>query len=750
MVSISKEEALDYHRQGRPGKIEVKPTKPLTTQRDLSLAYSPGVADAVLAIDEDPVKVFELTARANLVGVVSNGSAILGLGDRGPLPAKPVMEGKGVLFKRFADIDVFDIELDAKTPDEVVAAVKAIAPTFGGINLEDIKAPESFEIEERLRAEVDIPVFHDDQHGTAIITGAAIINACEIIKKNITDLRVVFSGAGAAAIATAKFYVSLGVKHENIIMADIHGIVYDGREVEMDKYKQEFATKSDVRTVEDALKNADMLVGLSVAGAIDPEWLKGMARDPIIFALANPAPEVTPEEARRVRSDAIIATGRSDYPNQVNNVLGFPFIFRGALDTYATTINEEMKLAAARALASLTREDVPDSVLTAYNVSRLRFGRDYLIPKPFDPRVLLYVAPSVAEAAMISGVARRQLDLDLYREELLSRQGRWQQLRSDIMARARVAGRKRIVFAEGNEPKIARAALQVQEERIGEPILLGRPEAIRATIEELGLNFDPVIIDPRKDERRSIYAQALYELRQRKGMTPQLAHKLVADPNYFGPVMVKQGDADAFISGINYEYPEVIRPALQVVGTRPGVKHAAGLYIVIINKQIYLIADATVNVDPDAETLAEIAVLAADFARDLGIRPRVAMLSYSNFGSSPHPLSNKMGKAARIVEEKRPNLAIDGEMQADTAVVEEIMSKRYPFSKVRNANVLIFPGLSSANIAYKLLGRLGGADTIGPVLLGMGGPVHVLQAGDDVEEIVSIAAVAALDAHGRH
>ncbi len=750
MVSISKEEALDYHRQGRPGKIEVRPTKPLITQRDLSLAYSPGVAEAVLAIDEDPVRVFELTARANLVGVVSNGTAILGLGDRGPLASKPVMEGKGVLFKRFADIDVFDIELDAKTPEEVIAAVKAIAPTFGGINLEDIKAPDSFEIEERLRAEVDIPVFHDDQHGTAIITGAAVINACEIIKKNIADLRIVFSGAGAAAIATAKFYASLGVKHENIIMADVHGVVYDGREIEMDKYKQEFATKTDIRSVEEALKDADMLIGLSVAGAVKPEWLKGMARDPIIFALANPAPEVTPEEARNVRPDAIIATGRSDYPNQVNNVLGFPFIFRGALDTYATTINEEMKLAAAHALAALTREDVPDSVLTAYNVSKLRFGRDYLIPKPFDPRVLLYVAPAVAQAAIDSGVARRDLDLELYREELLSRQGRWQQLRSDLINRARVTGRKRIVFAEGAEPKIVRAALQVQEERIGIPVLLGKPDIVRKTIEELGLQFDPMIIDPRRDERRERYGQKLYEIRQRKGMTRSLAHKLVADPNYFGPVMVKQGDADAFISGINYEYPEVIRPALQVVGTRPSVAHAAGLYIVIINKQIYLIADATVNVDPDAETLAEIAILAADFARDMGIRPRVAMLSYSNFGSSPHPLSNKMGTAVRIVREKRPNLAIDGEMQADTAVIEEIVEQRYPFSKVRNANVLIFPGLSSANIAYKLLGRLGGADTIGPVLLGMGGSVHVLQAGDDVEEIVSIAAVAALDAHGRH
>ncbi len=748
-MSITKQDALDYHRHGRPGKIEVRPTKPLTTQRDLSLAYTPGVAEAVLAIDEEPLQAFELTARANLVGVVTNGSAILGMGNRGPLAAKPVMEGKGVLFKRFADIDVFDIEINATTPEEIIAAVRAIAPTFGGINLEDIKAPECFVVEETLRRELDVPVFHDDQHGTAIITGAALLNAVELIDKRLDELRIVVVGAGAAAVATSRYYLTLGVRLENIIMCDLYGVVYPGRKEDMDPYKGQFASATKARTLTEALDGADMVLGLSAAGAIKPEMLKNMARDPIIFALANPTPEIMPDEARTVRPDAIVATGRSDYPNQVNNVLGFPFIFRGALDTYATEINEAMKLAATKALAALAHEDTPDSVLTAYGVQALRFGRDYLIPKPLDPRVLLYVTPAVAKAAIDSGVARRALDLDAYRRELISRQGHAQHVRSDIIQRARAAGDKRIVFAEGNEAKIIRAAYQVEQENLGTPILLGQPERITQMVEELGLAFEPTVIDLAETSKHAEYVDALYRLRQRKGMTRARADKLLYDPNYFGPTMVRQGDADAFLSGLTYEYPEVIRPALQIVGTRAGVAHAAGLYVVIIERRVYIFTDATVNIDPDSEALSEIAILAADFARGLGLEPRVAMLSFSNFGSAPHPNSHKVRDAVAQVREKRPDLAVDGEMQADTAVVPEIIAQRYPFSRVTDANVLVFPDLDSANVAYKLLSRLGGAETIGPVLLGMGAPVHVLQAGDDVEAIVAMAAVAVMDANWR-
>lgn len=748
-MSFTREEALDYHRIGRPGKIEVTPTKPLATQRDLSLAYSPGVAEAVLAIAEDSAQALELTARGNLVAVVSNGTAILGLGDRGPLASKPVMEGKGVLFKRFADIDVFDIEVNATTAEEVIAVVRAIAPTFGGVNLEDIAAPECFEIEETLKAELDIPVFHDDQHGTAIISGAALLNAVEVIGKKLEDMKVVISGAGASAIATAKFYVTLGVRRENIIMCDSRGVIYQGRESGMNKYKAEFAAATDARDLTEALVGADVLLGLSVAGAVTQDMVRSMARDPLIFVLANPTPEIMPEEVYAVREDAIVATGRSDFPNQVNNVLGFPFLFRGALDTAATGINEPMKRAAAQALADLAREDVPDSVLTAYGAASMKFGRDYLIPKPLDPRVLLWVAPAVAKAAMESGVARRTIDLDAYRQILISRQGHAHLVRADIINRAKAGPNYRIVFAEGEEPKIVRAAYQVQEENLGTPILLGNPERVAGLIAELGLDFAPEVIDPRSDDRCPDYCDDLYHLRQRKGVTRASAEKMLRDPNVFGPMMVRTGDADAFVSGLTYEYPQVIRPALQVVGTRPGLTHAAGLYVVIIDTRVYLFTDATVNIDPDAETLSEIAILAADFARGVGLDPRVAMLSFSNFGSAPHPFSNKVRAAVERVREKRPDLPVDGEMQADTAVVPDIIDQRYPFSQVRDANVLVFPDLASANVAYKLLDRLGRATTIGPILLGMGAPVHVLQAGDDVEDIVAIAAVAAMDAQQR-
>lgn len=742
-------DALDYHRRGRPGKIEVTPTKPLSTQRDLSLAYSPGVAEAVLAIADDPLEAFELTAKANLVAVVSNGSAILGLGNRGALASKPVMEGKGVLFKRFADVDVFDIELNADTVDAVVAAVTAIAPTFGGINLEDIKAPEAFEIERRLKETLDIPVFHDDQHGTAIISGAALLNACEITNRRLEDVRLVIIGAGAAAIATANFYVELGVQLDNITMVDIYGVVYSERTEGMDPYKRHFANDSGIRTLEEAIEGADMIIGLSAADVINPEWLRTMTHAPIIFAMANPRPEIMPDVAREVRPDAIIGTGRSDFPNQVNNVLGFPFIFRGALDVYARQINEPMKMAAARALAKLAHEDVPDSVLNAYGLSALRFGRDYLIPKPFDPRVLLYVAPAVAKAAMESGVARREIDLDAYREQLIARQGHGQEVRNSIVSRARSGKKKRLAFAEGEEPKIIRAAYIVQEEGLAEPILLGNPDEITAQIAELGLNFVPRIVDPFTDPKRLEYVEALHMLRVRKGVTYRVANSMLRSRNYYGPMMVRMGDADAFINGVTAEYPQVIRPALQIVGTHKGVTHASGVYIIMVKKRVYFFTDATVNIDPDADTLSEIAILTADFVRSLNVEPKVAMLSFSNFGSAPHPLSKKVSDAVQIVKRKRPDIVVDGEMQGDTAVVPEIIEERYPISAVKDANVLVFPDLGSANLAYKLVARLGDAETIGPILLGMGKPVHVLQAGDDVEDIVAIASVAVMDARNR-
>ena len=749
MASFTRQEALDYHRRGRPGKIQIAPTKPLDSQLHLSLAYSPGVAEAVLEIDRDPLTVFEMTARANLVAVISNGSAILGLGDRGPLASKPVMEGKGVLFKKFADVDVFDIEIEARTADEIIAICKALAPTFGGINLEDIKAPECFEIERRLIDELDIPVFHDDQHGTAIISGAALLNALEITGKRMDEVKVVINGAGASAIATGKFFKSLGVAAENLLMLDSRGVLHHQREEGMNIYKSEFAIPTTARTLHDALQGADVLLGLSIAGSVTQDMILGMAPDPMLFVLANPTPEIMPELALEVRPDAIIGTGRSDYVNQVNNVLGFPFIFRGALDVYATGINEEMKMAAARALAALAHEDVPDSVLAAYGQESIKFGRDYLIPKPLDPRALLWVAPAVAKAAMQSGVARRQIDLDDYVQELISRQGRGRQVRQNIINRARAGEKQRIVFPEGEEPKIIRAAMQVRDEGIGEPILMGRPERIHATIDSLGLNYDPNCFDHYAADNQYDYRDMLYDLRHRKGVTLVKARSLVRQRNYYASLMVKNGDADAMVSGLTYEYPDVIRPALQVFGTREGATRAAGVYLMVIEGRSYLFTDATVNIDPDSATLAEIAILANDFAGTLGINPRVAMLSFSNFGATPHPQSDKVRRAVELVRSRRPDILVDGEMQADTAVVAEIIEARYPFSAVQDANVLVFPNLDAANSSYKLLSRLTHAEAIGPILLGMGAPVHVLQAGDDVEDIVAIAAVAAMDAHGR-
>jgi malate dehydrogenase (oxaloacetate-decarboxylating)(NADP+) len=747
-MNITREEALEYHRRGRPGKISVTPTKPLATQRDLSLAYSPGVAEPVLEIERLPQAAYELTARGNLVAVVSNGTAILGLGDRGPLAAKPVMEGKSVLFKVFADIDVFDIELDSHDPETIVEVVSVLAPTFGGINLEDIKAPECFYIESTLKQKLDIPVFHDDQHGTAIISGAALLNALELVEKDIKDIRMVVSGAGASAISCSELAVRLGVARQNILLVDSKGAVYRGRTEGMNEYKARFAAETDARSLADAVRGADVFYGLSVANILSAEMVKQMAERPLIFAMANPDPEIKYELAREVRPDAIVATGRSDYPNQINNVLGFPFIFRGALDVRAKAINEEMKIAAARALADLARQDVPDSVLRAYGLDSLKFGVDYILPKPLDPRVLLWEAPAVAKAAMESGVARIKIDLDEYRQELTLRQGRGERVRHFIINQARQAP-KRLVLGEGEEAKIIRAAAQIIEAGIGTPILLGRPQVIQAKLEKLGLAVELQIIDPADSQRLESYAASYYELRRRKGITLAHARRQVMRPNVFGPMMVQAGDADAFISGLTYDYPEVIRPALQIFHTRPGSARAAGVYLMIVQDQVYVFTDATVNIDPSAEDLAEIAILAADFASQLELEPRVAMLSFSNFGSTIHPLASKVQKAVNLVRAKRPDITIDGEMQADTAVVPDIIDERYPFSRVRDANVLVFPSLEAANVAYKLLDRLGNAQAIGPILLGTGAPVHVLQTGDDVEDIVQMAAVAVMDAQSR-
>jgi malate dehydrogenase (oxaloacetate-decarboxylating)(NADP+) len=744
-----KQDALDYHRLGRPGKIEVRATKPLSTQRDLTLAYTPGVAEAVLEISRDDLTIYELTAKANLVGVISNGSAILGLGNLGPGASKPVMEGKGVLFKRFADIDVFDIEIDATTPEEIIAFCRAIAPTFGGINLEDIKAPECFEVERQLREELDIPVFHDDQHGTAIISGAALLNALEVTGKEIEKINVVIIGAGAAGIATGEFYIKLGVQREHITMCDIHGVVYAGREIEMDPYKAQFAHPTEARTIAEALVGADMVLGLSAGGVLTPEMITTMGPKPIIFAMANPTPEIMPPLAREVRPDALIGTGRSDFPNQINNVLGFPFIFRGALDVYATHINEEMKLAAAHALAELAHQDVPDTILDAYGVESLKFGVDYLIPKPLDPRVLLWVAPAVAKAAMDSGVARRQINIETYREDLIRRQGMANQFRNRIANKVRKGKKQRIVFPEGEEAKVIRAASQVYEEGIGLPILLGNEKRIMQQIEEMGMRFLPQIINPDEDTRQQQYQELIYRLRQRKGVTPAVARSMLRSRNYFAPAMVINGDADAVVSGITREYPDVIRPALQLCGTQEGTSVASGIYIIIAQGNVYFFTDTTVNIEPDAKTLAQIAMLAADFVQSLEIEPRVAMLSFSNFGSVRHPLSDKMRDALGIVKAQRPTLIIDGEMQADAAVVPALIQQRFPFSEVRDANVLVFPDLGSANISYKLLSRLSEAEVVGPILLGLGAPVQALQAGDDVRSIVALSTFAALDAQRR-
>ena len=746
MRKIGKQEALDYHSRGRKGKIEVVASKPCSTQEDLSLAYTPGVAEPCLEIQLDPLKVYDYTAKGNLVAVISNGTAVLGLGNIGPLAGKPVMEGKGVLFKRFADIDVFDIELDAPDVDSFVETVRRMGPTFGGINLEDVKSPECFEIEERLKKLMDIPVFHDDQHGTAIISAAAFLNALEIAGKKIDEVKVVFAGAGAAAIACANLYVSYGVKRENLRLCDRNGVIYKGRTAGMNPYKERFAVETGERTLAEALVGADAFIGVSSKNIVTGEMLRAMRESPIVFAMANPDPEITPEEAMVARPDVIMATGRSDYPNQVNNVLGFPYIFRGALDVRACEINEAMKRAASDALAALAKEDVPDSVQKAYGGQTFRFGRDYLIPKPFDYRVLYWVAPAVARAAMESGVARQRIDLDAYRRKLEVMLSRTREVMRGIREKAR-ANPKRIVFPEGEHPKILRAAKILAENGICRPVLLARQEEVAGKLREFGIPAGKIdFVDVRTFARLDEYAARLEALRRRHGMTLEEAKPLVSHRNVFGPLMVELGDADGMISGLTQSYSETIRPALQVIGVAPGVRKVSGLYILILKDRVLLFADTTVNIEPSVQDLAEIALLTADTAKRFGFEPRVAMISFSNFGSNRHPFADRVRDAVALVRKLRPDLPIDGEMQADTAVVPEILEGTYPWATVRKPNILIFPDLQSANAAYKLVWRLAGAEAIGPVLMGMNKPVHVLQRGVEVTDIVNMAAIAVVDA----
>ncbi|HEU4641821.1 MAG TPA: NADP-dependent malic enzyme [Gemmatimonadaceae bacterium] len=749
-MSYNREDALSYHERGRPGKIAVVPTKPLGNQRDLSLAYSPGVAEPCLAIKQTPEDAYRYTAKGNLVAVVSNGTAVLGLGNIGALAAKPVMEGKSNLFKQFADLDVFDIEVGSEHPDDVIKFCQLLEPTVGGINLEDIRAPDCFYIEETLRKTMNIPVFHDDQHGTAIISGAALLNALEIVGKDIHDVRVVFSGAGAAAISTAEHYVRLGVRREHIIMCDRTGVIYAGRGVDMDPYKARFAVDTPMRTITEALVGADVFVGLSVGGAVTGEMIAPMAPRPIIFALANPVPEILPDAVRAVRDDAIIATGRSDYPNQVNNVLGFPFIFRGALDVRATQITEEMKMAATRALAALAKEDVPDAVAKLYGLSSVSFGPDYLIPFPFDPRVLLWVAPAVAWAAVATGVAKDFIDLDDYRQALEERLGRARGVLRGLISRAQ-HDPKRVVFPEGEEPKIIRAARMLVDDGIAQPILLGNPASIAEQARGMAIGLDEIeIVDPATCEHRDAYARYLWERRQRKGLSLAEAYQLLYNTNYFGSVMVAQGHADALVSGVNLHYPETIRPALQVIGAHPKAGLVSGMYMLVFERHVVFLGDTTVNIDPTAEQLAQIGYAASRIVRTFGLEPRVAMLSFSNFGSVRAPETEKVARAVQLMRRRDPTLVVDGEMQADTALDEHKLHTMYPFSALtERANVLIFPNLSAGNIAYKLLEHLGGATAIGPILVGMRLPVHVLEAGADVQDIVNMAAVAVVDAQER-
>ncbi len=745
-----KQDAIDYHKAGRPGKLEVVPTKPLDTQRDLSLAYSPGVAVPCLEIAADEDKAWEYTARGNLVAVITNGTAVLGLGNIGPLAGKPVMEGKACLFKKFADIDVFDLEITETDPDRFVEVVAALEPTFGGINLEDVKAPECFEIERKLRARLRIPVFHDDQHGTAIISGAALLNACEVAGKKIDRVKMVVSGAGASAIACVSFFVQLGLDPKNVVLVDSRGVVHDGR-ADLNAHKARFSIPDrGARTLADAMKGADMFVGLSVGGVVTGEMVKSMADRPIIFAMANPDPEISYPDALAARPDALVATGRSDYPNQVNNVLGFPFIFRGALDARATTISEAMKVAAARALAALAHEPVSDRVLQAYGGRALKFGPDYLIPKPFDERVLWWVAPAVAQAAMESGVARIQIDIDGYRERLRRKSGDAAYTITRGMVTSAKRDPRRIVFPEASNPKLLRALQIIVDEGIARPILLGRREEIAEECEKQDLDLlgrGVEIISPRESDLFSTYAKQFHGLRQRKGVTLAMARTLLRKTNYFGMMMVRNGHADGLVSGLKLAYPETIRPALEILGIRSGVKVATGMYMMVLKDRVVFFADASINIEPTAEVLADITVQVSDAVRDMGVEPRVAMVSFSNFGSVPHPQARLVQGALGLVRERRPDLEVDGEMQADVALSKANMDAMFPFCRLSDAaNVLVFPQLIAGNAAYKVLQALGGASAVGPILLGLSRAVSVLQPQAPVSDIVNMTAFTVLTA----
>lgn len=748
-IKIRKQDALNYHMQGQPGKIEVVPTKVLSSQLDLALAYSPGVAEPCKEIAANKEDVYKYTAKGNLVAVISNGTAVLGLGNIGPEASKPVMEGKGVLFKKFAGIDVFDIEIDEEDPDEFIKIVKSLEPTFGGVNLEDIKAPECFKIETELREKMNIPIMHDDQHGTAIISSAALLNALEIVDKKIGDIKIVVNGAGAAAVSCTKLYIALGAKKENILMCDSKGVLNKNR-TDLDAIKKQFVTDRNVSTLQEAMKGADFFAGLSVANAITPEDLKNMAQDPIVFALANPDPEIDYDLAKKSRTDVILATGRSDFPNQVNNVLGFPYIFRGALDVRAEEINEEMKLAAVRALAELAKEAVPDMVAKAYGADVIKFGREYLIPKPLDPRLITTVSPAVAKAAMDSGIAKKPItDWGAYSVELQKRIGIDQKLMSRVIDRAK-QNPKRVVFAEATHPKILKAAQVLKDEGIAHPILLGNKDVILQLIKEHQLDLQDCPIIYPGDEHKTIkrYAQVLYEKRQRKGLTYQDCERLIHERNYYAAMMVEHGDADALVSGLTKDYPKTILPSLQIIGTAEGVNRVAGMYIILNKRGTWFFADTTVNVDPTAQQLAEIIELTARGVTFFDIEPRIGVLSYSNFGSSKGEVPDKAREAVRLARQKNPSLIVEGDMQANIALNTEIQQETYPFSALaqQGANTLIFPNLSSGNIAYKLLMEIGGAEAIGPILLGMKKPVHILQLGSSIREIVNMAAIAVVDA----
>lgn len=748
---LRREQALEYHASGRPGKIEVIPTKEAKTQRDLSLAYSPGVAEPCKEIHQNKEEVYKYTAKGNLVAVITNGTAVLGLGDIGPEASKPVMEGKGVLFKIFADIDVFDIEINEKDPEKFCQIVKSLEPTFGGINLEDIKAPECFYIERKLRDELNIPVMHDDQHGTAIISGAALLNALELQKKKIDKVRIVMNGAGAAAMACAQMYVALGAKYENFIMFDKDGVLHEGR-TDLDELRRKFMVKKSDWDLAKAMKDADVFVGLSVGNVVTQDMIKSMAKRPIVFALANPNPEITYDLAAAVREDLIMATGRTDFPNQVNNVLGFPYIFRGALDVRARQINEAMKLAAVRALAELARTPVPDIVNMAYNQKNMSFGPEYIIPKPLDPRLLSTVAPAVAKAAMESGVAQKTIDnWDAYKVELNKRLGLDNQLIRALGAKAR-RDPKRLVFAEADNLKVIKAASIIYDEGIAYPILLGEEEKIRRIADEHDIDITELpIIDPRSkelEEKRQFYGELFFKKRQRKGYNNYESIKIMKDRNHYGCMMVETGDADAMISGLTRNYDQAIRPALQIIGTEEGVKKIAGMYLLLTKKGPLFLADTTVNFNPTAEELADIAMLVAKEVRHFNITPRIAMLSYSNFGSSQSPEAKLVAEATHILRQRNPSLIVDGEIQASLAFNKEILRDNYPFSELvdEDVNVLIFPNLTAGNVAYNLLREIGGADAIGPILLGLKKPVHVLQLGSTVRNIVNMALVAVVDA----